>query len=94
MQYKELKEKIASVNNQTSEKLSHDLQSSVVEQRAEVHAITTQVEENLKKDIAKLGAVVQSLSDKVVASLDAPKIDLGQIVEKARIAPRNEDLNR
>jgi hypothetical protein len=38
------------------------------------------VEENLKKDIAKLDAVVQSLSDKVVASLDAPKIDIRQIV--------------
>ena len=46
-----------------------------------MHAKTTQVEENLKKDIAKLDAVVQSLSDKVVASLDAPKIDMGQIVE-------------
>jgi hypothetical protein len=39
------------------------------------------VEESLKKDIAKLAAVVQSLSDKVVASLDAPKIEMGQIVE-------------
>jgi hypothetical protein len=39
------------------------------------------VEENLKKDIAKLDAIVQSLSDKVVASLEAPKIDMGQIVE-------------
>ena len=46
-----------------------------------MHAKTTQVEENLKKDIAKLDAIVQSLSDKVVASLDAPKIDMGQIVE-------------
>jgi hypothetical protein len=46
-----------------------------------VHAITTQVEENLKKDIAKLETIVQSLSDKVVASLEAPKIDMGQIVE-------------
>jgi hypothetical protein len=46
-----------------------------------LHAKTTQVEESLKKDIAKLGSVVQSLSDKVVASLDAPKIDMGQIVE-------------
>ena len=46
-----------------------------------MHAITTKVEESLKKDIAKLDAIVQSLSDKVVASLDAPKIDMGQIVE-------------
>ena len=58
MQFTELKEKMASVTHQTSEKLSHDLQSSILEQRAEVNAITTQVEENLKKDIAKLGAVV------------------------------------
>jgi hypothetical protein len=34
-----------------AEKLSKDLQSSVVEQRAEVHAKTIQVEESLKKDI-------------------------------------------
>jgi len=46
-----------------------------------VHAKTTQAEENLKKDIAKLNAVVQSLSEKVVASLDAPIVDMGQIVE-------------
>jgi hypothetical protein len=46
-----------------------------------VHAKATQVEESLKKDIAKLGAVVQSLSDKVVTSLDVPKIDMAQIVE-------------
>jgi hypothetical protein len=38
------------------------------------------VEENLKKDIAKLEAVVQSLSDKVVASLEAQKIEKRQIV--------------
>jgi hypothetical protein len=38
------------------------------------------VEENLKKDIAKLDAIVQSLSDKVVASLEAKKIEKGQIV--------------
>jgi hypothetical protein len=64
-----------------AEKLSKDLQSSVVEQRSEVQAKTTQVEDGLKKDIAKLGAVFQSLSDKVVALLDAPKIDMGQIIE-------------
>ena len=46
-----------------------------------MHAITTQVEESLKKDISKLDVIVQSLSDKVVASLDAPKIDMGKIVE-------------
>jgi hypothetical protein len=46
-----------------------------------VHAITTQVVENIKKDIAKLDAIVQSLSDKVVASLEAQKIEKGQIVE-------------
>jgi hypothetical protein len=46
-----------------------------------VHAKTTQVEENVKKDIAKLDAIVQSLSDKVVASLEAQKIDKEQIVE-------------
>jgi hypothetical protein len=32
---------------------------------------TIKVEEKLKKDIAKLGAVVQSLSDKVVVILEA-----------------------
>jgi hypothetical protein len=64
-----------------AEKLSKDLQSSVVEQRSEVQAKTTQVEDGLKKDIAKLGAVVQSLNDKVVAPLDAHDIKMGQIVE-------------
>jgi hypothetical protein len=64
-----------------AEKLSKDLQSSVVEQRSEVQAKTTQVEESLKKDISKLGAVVQSLNDKVVAPLDAHDIKMGQIVE-------------
>jgi len=46
-----------------------------------LHAKITQVEENLKKDIAKLDAIVQSLSDKVVASLEAQKINKEQIVE-------------
>jgi hypothetical protein len=46
-----------------------------------VHEITTKVEEDLTKDISKLGAVVQSLSDKVVAPLDAHDIKMGQIVE-------------
>jgi hypothetical protein len=64
-----------------AEKLSKDLQSSVIEQRAEVHAKTTQVEESLKKDIAKLGEVVQNLNDKVVAPLDAHDIKMGQIIE-------------
>ena len=64
-----------------AEKLSKDLQFSVVEQRAEVHAKTIQVEESLKKDIGKLGAVVQSLSDKVIAPLEAHDLKMGQIVE-------------
>ena len=59
-----------------------------------MHAKTTQAEENLKKDIAKLNAVVQSLSEKVVASLDLPIIDMGQIVEKALIPERKDDLER
>ena len=74
MYFKELKEKITSVTHQTSEKLSKDLQSSVLEQRAEAQAKSTHLEESLKKDIAKLGAVVQSLSDKVVAPLEAHDI--------------------
>jgi hypothetical protein len=36
-----------------------------------LHAKTSQVEEKLKKDITKLAVVVQSLSEKVVASMDA-----------------------
>ncbi len=46
-----------------------------------MHTKTTHVEENLKKDIAKLGAVVQNLTDKVVAPLDAHNIKMGQIFE-------------
>jgi hypothetical protein len=57
-----------------------------------VHAKTTQVEEKLKKDIAKLGSVVQSLSDKLIAPLDAHNIKMRQIVEQALIAVRNNDL--
>jgi hypothetical protein len=64
-----------------AERLSKDLQSSVVEQRAEVNAKTTKVEESLKKDISKLGAIVQNLNYKVVAPLDAHDIKMGQIVE-------------
>ena len=64
-----------------AEKLSKDLQSSVLEQRAEAHAKPTQVEESLKKDIGKLGAVVQSLNDKVVAPLDAHNIKMSQIAK-------------
>jgi hypothetical protein len=42
-----------------------------------MNAQTAQVEESLKRDIAKLGAVVQSLNDKVVAQ----DIKMGSIVE-------------
>ena len=47
------------------------------------------MEESLKKDIGKLGAVVQNLSDKVVAPLEAHDIKMGQIVELTQIAVRN-----
>ena len=46
-----------------------------------MNAKTAQVEESLKKDIAKLGAVVQSLNDRVVAHLNAQDIKMGSIVE-------------
>jgi hypothetical protein len=39
------------------------------------------VEESLKKVVAKLGAELQSLYDKVAAPLEAHDIKMGQIVE-------------
>jgi hypothetical protein len=42
-----------------------------------MNAKTAQVNESLKKDISKLGAVVQSLNDKVVAQLNAQDIKIG-----------------
>ena len=69
------------MTNENSEKLSKDLQAFVVEQRAEMHAKTTQAEKTLNKNIGKLGAIVQNLSDKVVAPLDAHNVKMGQIVE-------------
>jgi Sec-independent protein translocase protein TatA len=47
LSFKEFKEKMTSVTQETSEKLSKELQSRVKEQSAEFHAKTTQVEENL-----------------------------------------------
>jgi hypothetical protein len=64
-----------------AEKLSKDLHSSVVDQRAELNAKTTQVEKSLNRDVAKLGAVIQNLNDKVVAPLDGHNINMGQIVK-------------
>lgn len=85
---------MTSVTQETSEKLSKELQSRVKEQSAEFHAKTTQVEENLQKDIGKLAALVQSFSDKVIAPLEAQDIKMGQIVNQTLRSARNRDLER
>jgi hypothetical protein len=50
------------------------------------------VEEGLRENISQLDAFVQSISDRVVAPLDAHNIEMGQIVEQTLIAVRDEEI--
>jgi hypothetical protein len=50
------------------------------------------VDAGLKENIDELGTFVQSISDRVVAPLDAHNIEMGKIIEQTLIAVRDEEV--